>query len=138
MVLPNSNDARGIGTNSMNVFGSILAGKSVNRGFVFGNIGVGILSDTLHPRAQQDVLTYGLAGVFPINTRFSLLSEVNGWRNPRAAPSPGAESRSQARLGVQIRTGSVRWDAAATAGLTHQDARGGLVFGLTKEFRLWK
>src|SRR5215475_6354666 len=55
MVLPNSNDARGIGTNSTNVFGSLLVGKSVGRGFLFGNIGIGILSDTVQPRAQQDV-----------------------------------------------------------------------------------
>jgi hypothetical protein len=39
---------------------------------------------------------------------------------------------------MQIRTGSVRWDVAGTAGLTSLDPRGGMVFGLTKEFRLWK
>jgi hypothetical protein len=138
MVLPNTNDSRGIGTNSTQLFGSLLVGKSVGRGFVFGNTGIGILTDTVHVRAQQDVFTYGVAGVLPINTRVSLLSEVNGWKNPRNSPSPGAESRSQARLGIQFRTGSVRWDAAVTAGLTHLDPRGGVVFGLTKEFRLWK
>ena len=108
------------------------------RGFVFGNLGIGILTDTVHVRAQQDVLTYGLAGVLPISTRFSLLSEWNGWKNPRRSPSPGAESHSQIRVGAQIRTGTVRWDVAGTAGVTHLDPRGGLVFGLTKEFRLWK
>jgi hypothetical protein len=138
MVLPNSNDARGIGTNTTNVFGNLLAGKTVGRAFLFGNIGVGILSDTINPRAQQDVLTYGLAGVLPINTRFSLLSEWNGRKNPRHNPSPGTESHAQVRVGMQIRTGEVRWDVAGTAGVTHLDPRGGLVFGLTKEFRLWK
>jgi len=138
MVLPNSNDSRGIGTNSTNVFGSFLVGKSAGRAFVFGNLGVGILTDTIHVRAQQDVITYGLAGVLPINTRISLLSEWNGLKNPRSSPSPGTESRGQVRLGMQIRTGSVRWDVAGTAGLTSLDPRGGMVFGLTKEFRLWK
>ena len=138
MVLPNSNDARGIGTNSTNVFGSLLVGKSAGRGFVFGNVGLGILTDTVHVRAQQDVLTYGLAGVLPISTRISVLSEWNGWKNPRASPSPGTESRGQVRLGMQIRSGGVRWDIAGTAGLTDLDHRGGIVFGLTKEFRLWK
>jgi hypothetical protein len=138
MVLPNSNDAKGIGTNTTNVFGNILAGKSIGQAFVFGNVGIGILSDTLHPRAQQDVLTYGLAGVLPINTRISLLSELNGYKNPRVDPDPGTESRSQVRLGVQIRTAGVRWDVAGTAGVTRLDPRGGLVFGLTKEFQLWK
>ena len=138
MVLPNSNDSKGIGTNSTNVFGNILVGKSAGRGFLFGNVGIGILTDTVHVRAQQDVLTYGVAGVMPLNTRFSVLSEVNGWKNPRTGPSPGTESRAQVRLGMQIRTIGVRWDVAATAGVTRLDPRGGLVFGLTKEFRLWK
>ncbi len=138
VTLPNSNDSRGIGTNSTNVFGSFLVGKSAGPAFVFGNVGVGILTDTVHVRAQQDVLTYGLASVLPISTRFSLLSEWNGWKNPRQGPSPGTESRSQVRFGMQIRTGTVRWDVAGTAGVTHLDPRGGVVFGLTKEFRLWK
>jgi len=138
VVLPNSNDARGIETNSMNFFGSLLVGKNIGPGFVFGNIGLGILTDTVHIREQQDVLTYGLAGVLPISSRISLLSEWNGLKNPRANPSPGTESRGQVRLGMQFRTGSVRWDVAGTAGITHLDPRGGVVFGLTKEFRLWK
>ncbi len=111
VVLPNSNDSRGIGVNSTQVFGSILTGKSVGSAFVF---------------------------VLPVNARISLLSEWNGWKNPRHAPSPGTESRAQVRLGMQIRTGGVRWDVAGTAGLTHLDPRGGVVFGLTKEFQLWK
>ena len=138
MVLPNSNASRGIGLNSTQVFGNILMGKSVGRGFVFGNAGLGILTDPVHVQAQQDVVTYGLAGVLPLSTRFSLLTEVNGWDNPRNDPTPGTESRSQARLGLQIRTGHVRWDVAGTWGLTRLDPRGGVVFGLTKEFRLWK
>jgi hypothetical protein len=138
VILPNSNDARGIGTNTTQVFGSILTGKSIGRAFVFGNAGIGILDDTLTARAQQDVFTYGLAGVLPISTRISVLSEWNGLKNPRSSPSPGTESRSQARLGVQIRTAGIRWDVAGTAGLTRLDPRGGVVFGLTKEFRLWK
>jgi hypothetical protein len=138
MVLPNSNDARGIGTNTTDLYGSLLVGKTAGSGFIFGNLGIGVLSDTVQARAQQDVLTYGLAGVLPINTRLSLLSEWNGRKNPRANPSPGTESRGQVRLGMQIRTGGIRWDVAATAGVTHLDPRGGVVFGLTKEFPLWK
>jgi hypothetical protein len=138
IVLPNSNDARGIGTNTTQVFGNILTGKSIGRAFVFGNAGIGILDDTLTARAQQDVFTYGVAGVLPVNTRISLLSEWNGWKNPRESPSPGTESHSQVRLGMQIRTAGIRWDVAGTAGLTEWDPRGGVVFGLTKEFRLWK
>lgn len=138
MVLPNSNDSRGIGTDSTNIFGSLLIGKNAGRGFVFGNIGIGILSDTVQVRSQQDVLTYGIAGVLPVSTRVSVLSEWNGWKNPRTSPSPGTESRSQVRLGMQIRTAGIRWDVAGAAGLTSLDSPFGVVFGLTKEFQLWK
>jgi hypothetical protein len=138
VTLPNSNDSRGIGTNSMNFFGNLLIGKSAGRGFIYGNVGLGILTDTLLVREQQDILTFGLAGVLPVNSRISLVSEWNGWNNPRGNPSPGTESRSQIRLGMQIRTGTIRWDVAGTAGVTSLDPRGGVVFGMTKEFRLWK
>ncbi len=138
VVLPNTDDARGIGSNSMQFFGNILAGKSVGPSFLYGNIGLGILTDTVSVRAQQDVLAYGIAAVLPISSRISLLSEWSGLDNPRQHPTPGGEDRSQVRLGVQVRASGVRWDIGATAGLTRLDPRAGLVFGLTKEFRLWK
>jgi hypothetical protein len=138
VVLPNSNDAKGIGTNSMSFFASILAGKNVGRAFLFGNVGLGILTDTVQVRAQQDVLTYGLAAMLPISPKISLLSEWNGRDNPRPHPTPGGEDRGQVRLGIQLRAAGVRWDVGAVAGLTRLDPRAGVVFGLTKEFRLWK
>mgnify|MGYP001222825794 FL=1 len=138
VVLPNSNDAKGIGTNSTQFFGNILAGKNAGRLFLFGTLGLGILTDTVRVRAQQDVLTYGVAAVRPVSPTISLLSEWNGVRNPRDHPTPGGEDRGQVRLGAQIRAGGVRWDVGAMAGLTRLDPRAGLVFGLTKEFQLWK
>src|SRR5262249_9883972 len=92
MFLPNTHALRGIGTNSATCFGSSVAGNSVGRVFGFSHVGIGILPAAIHVRAQQDVLTYGVAGVLPINTRISVLSEVNGWKNPRSGPSPGTES----------------------------------------------
>jgi len=138
VVLPNTDDARGIGSNSMQFFGNILAGKNIGPSFLYGNIGLGILTDTVSVRAQQDVLAYGIAAVLPISSRISLLSEWSGLDNPREHPTPGGEDRSQVRLGVQVRASGVRWDVGATAGLTRLDPRTGVVFGLTKEFRLWK
>src|SRR5439155_1641097 len=58
--------------------------------------------------------------------------------NAQNFPSPGGEDRGQVRLGFQVRAGGVRWDAAAVAGLTRRDPRAGVVFGVTKEFSLWK
>jgi hypothetical protein len=138
IVLPNSNDTKGIGTDSTQFFGNILVGKSVKGAFVFGNIGLGILTDTLRLRSQQDVLTYGLAALLPISPRLSLLSEWSGQENGQDLPSPGGEDRGQIRIGFQLQAGGIRWDAAAVGGLTRFDPRAGVVFGLTKEFVLWK
>jgi len=138
IVLPNSNDAKGIGTNTTQFFGNILWGKTIGRAFVFGNIGLGILEDPVRLRSQQDVLTYGLAAVIPIGSRFNLVSEWNGQENAQEFPSPGGEDHGQIRLGLQFRAAGIRWDAAGLAGLTSRDPRAGIVFGLTKEFLLWK
>lgn len=138
VVLPNSSQTKAIGTDGTHFFGAILAGKSLGPLFVFGNIGLGILDDSVRAGAQQDVLTYGVAAMLPIGSRFSLLSEWNGLENPQENPTPGGEDRGQVRLGFQVRARGIRWDAAATAGLTRLDPRAGVVFGLTKEFTLWK
>jgi len=138
IVLPNSNDTKGIGTDTTQFFGNILIGKTIGPAFVFGNAGLGILTDPVRLRSQQDVLTYGLAAVVRVGSRFNLVSEWSGQENSQDFPSPGGEDRAQVRLGFQVRAGGIRWDAAALAGLTRRDPRAGLVFGLTKEFILWK
>jgi len=138
IVLPNSNDTKGIGTDTTQFFGNILLGKTADRAFLFGNVGLGILTDPISLRSQQDVFTYGLAIAVPIGSRFNLMSEWNGQENAQDLPSPGAEDRSQIRLGVQVRAAGIRWDVGGAAGLTRRDPRAGVVFGLTKEFLLWK
>ena len=59
IVLPNSNDAKGIGTDTTQFFGNILLGKTVGRAFIFRNA-ASILTDPVRLRSQQDVVTYGL------------------------------------------------------------------------------
>src|SRR5262245_28602601 len=139
VILPNTNNEKGLGTDGTHFFGSLLFGKTFSRRlFLFGNLGLGILDDAVRAAAQQDVLAYGIAALFPVSERFRLAAEANGWDNAQSNPSPGGEDRGQARLGVQVAAGGVRWDIAATAGLTRWDHRAGVVFGMTKEFRLWK
>ena len=138
VVLPNSNDQRGIGTNTTKFFASLLFGKHLGSAFVYGSGGIGILGDTLNPRAQQDVMTYGVAALLPVHPRVELAGEVHGLSNPREKPSPGGEDRAEVRGGARFRFGKTRWDVAATAGVTQADHKGGLVFGMTRDFHLWK
>jgi hypothetical protein len=133
--LPNSNQERGIGLNQTNAFGSILIGKKFGqdgRFNTFGNLGVAILTAPTTLFSQNDVITYGLAGIFRLNRQFSLAGEVNGRVNTRPGNGPlGTESQSEARLGMQIRASGLRFDFAGIKGLTDFSPNSGLTIGVT-------
>lgn len=137
--MPNTDQAKGIGTNTINIFSKILVqkkfGKRPNRSplaNIFGNVGLGIMTAPLANFSQNDVMLYGLAGIFRVNDRINLVSEVNGRINTRSANVPlGTESVGQFRIGTQIRASGVRFDTAAIFGLTKFSPRTGVTFGVT-------
>ena len=121
--LPNSNQSRGIGLNQTNAYGSILVGKKFGRNGrfnTFGNLGIAILTAPTQLFSQNDVLTYGAAGIF------------NGRANTRPGDGPlGTESQSEARLGMQIRASGLRFDFAGIKGLTRFTHDSGFTVGVT-------
>jgi hypothetical protein len=133
--LPNSNQARGIGVNQTNAYGLILVGKKFgrdNRLNLFGNLGLGILTAPVNQFTQNDVLLYGLGGLFRINDRINLAGEVNGRASTRKGNAPlGTEAQSQARLGLQIKAAGLKFDFAGAAGLNRFSPRSGVTFGVT-------
>jgi len=133
--LPNSNEARGIGLNQTNAFGSILIGKKFGqdgRFNTFGNLGIAILTAPTELFTQNDVLTYGVAGIFRLNKQFSVAGEVNGRTNTRPGNGPlGTESQAEARLGMQIRASGLRFDFAGIKGLTSFSPNSGFTVGVT-------
>lgn len=133
--LPNSNQSTGIGLNQTNAFGSVLVGKKFGRDGrfnTFGNLGIAILTAPTQLFSQNDVLTYGLAGIFRINKQLSLAGEVNGRQNTRPGNGPlGTESQSEARLGMQVRASGLRFDFAGIKGLTSFSPNSGFTVGVT-------
>jgi len=137
--MPNTDQARGIGTNQINIFTKFLVQKKFGQRAgrapwvnVYGNVGLGIMTAPLERFTQNDVLLYGLAGIFRINDRINLVSEVNGRVNTRGGPAPlGTESVGQFRVGGQIRASGLRFDTAAVFGLTKFSPRTGVIFGVT-------
>ena len=133
--LPNSSQGTGIGLNQTNAYGQILVGKKFGengRLNTFGNLGIAILTAPTELFSQNDVLTYGLAGIFRINKQFSLAGEVNGRANTRPGNGPlGTESQSEARLGMQIRASGLRFDFAGIKGLTSFSPNSGFTVGVT-------
>jgi hypothetical protein len=132
--MPNTNQARGIGTNTTNVFAQLLAAKTLGRVRVFANAGLGILQAPEQKYSQNDVVLYGLAFRVPVNDRVRVVGEVNGRVSTRSAPI-GTENRSEARVGLQVDAVGLRWDAAGTFGLTRWSPRTGVVFGVTYDIK---
>jgi len=133
--LPNSNETRGIGLNQTNAFGLILLGKKFGRDGrlnTFGNVGIGIFTAPTLAFTQNDMLLYGVAGIFRINKQVNLAAEVNGRANTRSGGAPlGTEPLSEFRLGVQVKAAGLRFDAAGIKGLTDFSPRSGVTFGVT-------
>lgn len=138
--MPNSNQARGIGTNSTNVFAMVILEKHIGKLKVFGDLGLGILQSPLQLFSQNDELLYGGAFSYPIFRRVDLVGEVAGRHSTRKISSAlvGTESRGQARLGVQILAGGFQWDVAGIAGIYQNDARTGFTFGVSRDVSLFK
>lgn len=133
--LPNSNQARGIGINQTNAYGSILVGKKFGRDGrlnTFGNLGIAILTAPTELFSQNDVITYGAAGIFRVNKQFSIAGEVNGRANTRPGDGPlGTESQAEARLGMQVKASGLRFDFAGIKGLTRFTHDTGVTVGVT-------
>ncbi len=133
--LPNSNQSRGIGINQTNAFGTVLIGKKFGRDGrmnTFANLGIAILTAPTELFSQNDVLTYGAAGIFRVNKQFSIAGEVNGRTNTRPGDGPlGTESQAEARLGMQIRASGLRFDFAGIKGLTRFTHDSGVTVGVT-------
>lgn len=137
--MPTSNQARGIGTNTTNLFSDIILQKHIGKFNLFGSVGLAILEAPTANFAQNDVFTYGVAAIYSAHQRVNLLAEVSGRYSSRPI-SPGlvgTESRSQARFGVQINAGGLHWDFAGIAGLTSVDAKTGFTFGVRKDLKLF-
>lgn len=137
--MPNTDQARGIGTNQINIFTKILLqkkfGKLVGRTPKFnlmGNLGLQIMTAPIERFTQNDLLLYGLAGIYRLSDHVNIASEVNGRINTRGGVAPlGTESVGQFRVGTQIRASGLRFDAAAAFGLTKFSPRTGVIFGVT-------
>jgi hypothetical protein len=133
--LPNSNEARGIGLNNTNAFGTILFGKRFGhegRLNTFGNLGIGIYTAPTQLFTQNDMLIYGAAGIFRVNKQVNIAAEVNGRANTRGGAAPlGTESLGEFRLGLQVKAAGLRFDAAGIKGLTEFSPRSGVTFGIT-------
>src|SRR5437868_6084894 len=128
--------ALGIGTNTTNFYGMVTAGKKFHKDKLnlFGNVGLGILQAPLDRFTQNDVLLYGLAGIYSVSDKLNLVGEVNGFHSTRNHAPLGTEDFSTARLGAQIKALGLRWNAAGVFGLSDRAPKTGLSLGITYDW----
>jgi hypothetical protein len=137
--MPNSNQARGIGVNNINLYSEAIVEKHFGKLTLFGDLGIAILTSPNALYSQNDELIYGGAFRYRLTPRASLVGEVAGLYTPRKITPAliGTESRGQGRLGVQIMAGGLIWDFAGIGGLTKNDPRTGFTFGVSKDIQLF-
>jgi hypothetical protein len=132
--LPNAGNEKGIGTDTMDFYQSLLVGKSIRSTRLVGNVGMGILSDPTRGDRQNDVLTYGFS-VAQAMRHVAIVADVNGWVSTRAGtPPPGTDTRSTATVGFRYPLGQIRIDGGFYTALTESDARSGVTGGITWTF----
>jgi len=139
-IMPNSNQAKGIGTNTTNVFALIALEEQIQKLKLMGDLGIEILQAPNALFTQNDVLMYGAGFSYPVHRRVNIVGEVNGLYSDRSINSAliGTQSTGQARFGLQINAGGFAWDLAGIRGINKYDARSGFTFGVTKDFHLLK
>jgi len=136
--MPNSNQERGIGVNQTNFFATTLAGKHFGRKlYVYGNLGLGILTAPLDRFTQNDVLLYGLAATYEYNERLTFVGEMNGRYSTRKNAPRGTESDGAGRFGARIKAAGLLWDVAGIKGINKHSERSGLTFGVTYQADLF-
>jgi hypothetical protein len=131
--LPNASNESGLGNDETNAYAAFLVTKRIGKAQVNGNLGLAILGDPLDAGAQDDLLTYGLSGIFEASPKVNLVADFYGRTGPAGI---GTEEQSRLRAGVQIKAWDVHWDAALFAGFRSTDPSWGIVFGLSKDFSL--
>ncbi len=111
--LPNSNEHRGIGTNTIDYIASSVITKhwGESAALMFES-GLGIFGQPQNGVAQDDMIVYGLAGSFKLTDRFRLWSEIAGRTSTGGSTLSGTENRGNATLGLLW--GGKSWNAEFT------------------------
>jgi hypothetical protein len=118
----------GLGPNTLRAFVEGLLTQPVGRGRLHVDAGLFLQDEVYRTHDQRDFLSYGLAFEWPATPRIALVAEIAG----RAGDGrPGADESCEARAGVRLGSGRVRWDAAARRGLAQADGTWGVTLGLT-------
>jgi len=133
VTLPQTRFGEGLGPNTLRMSAQLLLSRGLwAGGRAHVNAGLALHDEPLRAHEQRDFLAYGLAVEQRAGERLSFVGEVAGLAGDGL---PGADARSEARFGVRLGSGRLRWDAAVRRGLTRADGDWGFTAGLTWKLR---
>ena len=123
--LPNANYEDRLGTDETDFFSSFLFSKHINNLYSHVNLGMGILGNPNKTNEQDDVLVYGVGGVYPVSNVVNTILEVNGY-----AGSSDKNNFSSLLLGFQIIMDNAIWDLGWRFGLADESEDWGVRTGI--------
>ena len=118
----------GLGPNTLRAFAEALLSQPMGSLRLDLNAGLLLHDEVLRPHEQRDFFVYGLAVEWTARPFVSLVAELAGRTGDGM---PGAQQRSETRLGLRIGSARLRGDAALRRGLYSADGSWGASFGLT-------
>jgi hypothetical protein len=132
VTLPETNQAKGLGPNTLRMGAQILATKAMGKTTLHTNLGLAIHDEVFGAHSQNDLLSYGFAVERALAGRFTLLGEVAG----RSGSGEAVIDRThEARVGVRRAGTRVSWDAAIRRGLSDSDGEWGFTAGVSWTIR---
>jgi hypothetical protein len=131
--LPNASNESGLGNDQTNFYAGFLLQKAMRELRLIGNLGIAILGDPTKVSSQKDLVTYGVAAIYPIHPQVSIFADLNG---RAGSGGVGTEERSILRFGGLINALGLRWDLGFLAGLRDTDPSTGVIVGLSHDFNL--
>jgi hypothetical protein len=127
VTLPETSFGNGLGPNTLRMSAQALVSRSWRALTAHANAGLAIQDEPLRAHEQRDFLAYGFALVRPLGGA-EVVAEAAGLAG---RGKPGADARSELRLGLRRRSGRWRWDAALRRGLAAADGTWGLTAGFS-------
>ena len=128
VTLPETSFGNGLGPNTLRMSAQLLITAPLGGSArLHLNAGLALQDEVLRPHEQRDFLAFGAALEAPVGKRVTALAEIAG----RAGKGmPGAEQRIEARGGVRVAFGRLRWDAAIRRGLSDAVGQWGFTAGV--------
>jgi hypothetical protein len=118
----------GLGPNSLRAFAEALWSQPLGSLRLDVNAGLLLHDEVLRPHEQRDFLVYGIALEWAARPALALVAELAGRLGDGM---PGADERTEARVGLRLGRGRVRGDAALRRGLAAADGSWGATLGLS-------